>query len=285
MAKKYVWLKLKEDFFKQKSIKKLRKMAGGAVYTLIYLKMQLASLKNEGKLYFEGVEDDFIAELSLDLDESVEDIQMTVLYLQKNNLIEFGELPDEYILPEVVGSIGSETASAERKRQQRAREKAKLLLENKDCDNVTTKSHLVTDSHTEEEEEKDEDNRGRYKKIEEEKRKLKISHLSSMDFTEKLNLLKNLILKATLSNEHQLSLVFRPLEYKTIIDELLFNIYESDYLQGKIAGKFPTLQTFTVKSQINRILAGFYKTHNKPKESIGIETLQYKTENTLDDIL
>jgi predicted phage replisome organizer len=282
MAKKYVWLKLKEDFFKQKSIKKLRKMAGGAVYTLIYLKMQLASLKNEGKLYFEGVEDDFIAELSLDLDESVEDIQMTVLYLQKNNLIEFGELPDEYILPEVVGSIGSETAAAARMRKMR--ENKKLSLENK-SNNVTPKLQYVTNSYTEEEEEKDEDNRGRYKKIEEEKRKLKISHLSSMDFTEKLSLLKNLILKATLSNEHQLSLVFRPLEYKTIIDELLFNIYESDYLQGKIAGKFPTLQTFTVKSQINRILAGFYKNHEEKIEKQGLETLTYQETNSLDDIL
>ena len=279
MAKKYVWLKLKEDFFKQKSIKKLRKMAGGAVYTLIYLKMQLASLKNEGKLYFEGVEDDFIAELSLDLDESVEDIQMTVLYLQKNNLIEFGELPDEYILPEVVGSIGSETAAAARMRKMR--ENKKLSLENK-SNNVTPKLQYVTNSYTEEEEEKDEDNRGRYKKIEEEKRKLKISHLS---FTEKLSLLKNLILKATLSNEHQLSLVFRPLEYKTIIDELLFNIYESDYLQGKIAGKFPTLQTFTVKSQINRILAGFYKNHEEKIEKQGLETLTYQETNSLDDIL
>ncbi len=282
MAKKYVWLKLKEDFFKQKSIKKLRKMAGGAVYTLIYLKMQLASLKNEGKLYFEGVEDDFIAELSLDLDESVEDIQMTVLYLQKNNLIEFGELPDEYILPEVVGSIGSETAAAARMRKMR--ENKKLSLENK-SNNVTPKLQYVTNSYTEEEEEKDEDNRGRYKKIEEEKRKLKISHLSSMDFNEKLNLLKNLILKATLSNEHQLSLVFRPLEYKTIIDELLFNIYESDYLQGKIAGKFPTLQTFTVKSQINRILAGFYKNYEGKIEKQGLETLAYQETNSLDDIL
>ena len=106
-----------------------------------------------------------------------------------------------------------------------------------------------------------------------------------MDFNEKLNLLKNLILKATLSNEHQLSLVFRPLEYKTIIDELLFNIYESDYLQGKIAGKFPTLQTFTVKSQINRILAGFYKNYEGKIEKQGLETLAYQETNSLDDIL
>ena len=31
--KKYYWLKLKEDFFRQKEIKKLRKIAGGDTYT------------------------------------------------------------------------------------------------------------------------------------------------------------------------------------------------------------------------------------------------------------
>ena len=70
-----------------------------------------------------------------------------------------------------------------------------------------------------------------------------------------------------MSNEHQLNLVFRPVQYKAFIDELLINIYESDYLMGKIAGKYPNLQTFTVENQINRILAGFYKTYNKKNES------------------
>lgn len=156
MAKKYVWLKLKEDFFQQKAIKKLRKMtSGGAVYTLIYLKMQLLSLKNEGKIYFEGVEDDFIDEIALEIDESPEDVQMTVLYLQKIGLMEVGNLPDEYVLPEVLGSIGSETA-AERKRQQRLREKEKKLIS---CDNVTPLSLNDTKSHTEEEEDKEEEER------------------------------------------------------------------------------------------------------------------------------
>lgn len=277
MAKKYFWLKLKDNFFKQKSIKKLRKMAGGDTFTIIYLKMQLLSLTNEGKLYYEGVEDNFVEELALELDENVEDIQMTVLYLQKNNLIEFGELPDEYILPEVVGSIGSETASAERKRQQRAREKAKLLLENKECDNVTTKSQLVTKSHIE-----IEINKEINKEIDIEREKK--NHLLSLTFKEKLDELKKIIMKATNSNEHQVNLVFQPTRYQKNIDDLLLNIYRSDYLQGK-TDKIPPLSTYTTENQINKILAGFYKTHNKPKESIGIETLQYKTENTLDDIL
>lgn len=277
MAKKYFWLKLKDNFFKQKSIKKLRKMAGGDTFTIIYLKMQLLSLTNEGKLYYEGVEDNFVEELALELDENVEDIQMTVLYLQKNNLIEFGELPDEYILPEVVGSIGSETASAERKRQQRAREKAKLLLENKECDNVTSKSQLVTKSHTEIEINKEIDIE---KDIEREKR----NHLSSLSYKDKLDELKKIIMKATSSNEHQVNLVFQPTRYQKIIDDLLINIYNSDYLQGA-TDKIPPLSTYTTDAQINKILAGFYKTHNKAKETIGINTLQYKSDNNLDDIL
>jgi predicted phage replisome organizer len=272
MAKKYFWLKLKDNFFKQKSIKKLRKMAGGDTFTIIYLKMQLLSLTNEGKLYYEGVEDNFVEELALELDENVEDIQMTVLYLQKNNLIEFGELPDEYILPEVVGSIGSESASAERVRKHR--EKKRALQ----CNNTVTKMlPHVTQSNIEIEINKEID-------IEKDIEREKKNHLLSLTFKEKLDELKKIIMKATSSNEHQVNLVFQPTRYQKNIDDLLLNIYRSDYLQGK-TDKIPPLSTYTTENQINKILAGFYKTHNKPKESIGIETLQYKTENTLDDIL
>ena len=274
MAKKYVWLKLKEDFFQQKAIKKLRRMtSGGAVYTLIYLKMQLLSLKNEGKLYFEGVEDNFIDEIALEIDESAEDVQMTVMYLQKNGLLEIGDLPDEYVLPEVLGSIGSETAAAERKRQQRLREKEKKLI---GCDNVTPLSLGVTKSHTEEEKEEDKE-----EDKEEEERKKKLHHLSSKKFEEKIRLLKEIILRATLCNEHQLALVFRPAQYKAFINELLLNIEESDYLQGKVSGKIPNLQTFTVEAQINRILAGFYKTHSSKTNSLGINDLKH-SENDAD---
>lgn len=268
MAKKYVWLKLKEDFFQQKAIKKLRKMtSGGAVYTLIYLKMQLLSLKNEGKIYFEGVEDDFIDEIALEIDESPEDVQMTVLYLQKIGLMEIGDLKDEYVLPAVVGSIGSETAAAERVRKYR--EKQKALQCNND---VTHKLLGVTKGNTEKEEEKD---------IEKEERKKKLLHLSSKKFEEKIVLLKAIILKATLCNEHQLALVFRPAQYKAHIDDLLLNIEESDYLQGKTK-KLPDLQTFTVEAQINRILAGFYKTHSSSKtKELGINDLKH-SENDAD---
>ena len=75
-SKKYYWLKLKNTFFTEKRIKKLRKIAGGNTYTIIYLKMQLLSLQDEGNLYFEGIEDTFEEEIALQIDEEVEDVRM-----------------------------------------------------------------------------------------------------------------------------------------------------------------------------------------------------------------
>ncbi|MCS4463376.1 phage replisome organizer N-terminal domain-containing protein [Clostridium botulinum] len=88
IAKKYYWLKLKEDFFRQKEIKKLRKIAGGDTYTIIYLKMMLLSLKDEGKLFFEGLEDSFIDEIALEIDEDLENVKVTIMFLIKCRLIE-----------------------------------------------------------------------------------------------------------------------------------------------------------------------------------------------------
>ena len=123
MAKRYYWLKLKEDFFEQRVIKKLRKIAGGDTYTIIYLKLQLLAMKNDGKLVFENVEDDFASEMALELDEDAENVKVTLMYLEKNNLIETIS-DEEYFLPEVLSVTGSETASAIRVREHREKKKA-----------------------------------------------------------------------------------------------------------------------------------------------------------------
>ena len=167
MAKKYVWLKLKKDFFQQRAIKKLRKIAGGDTYTIIYLKLQLLSLDDEGKLFYEGVEENFAEEMALAIDEDPDNVKVVLMFLEKNGLLE-SVTENEFVLPETVDSIGSETAAAERKRQQRIREKEKLLIEEKTeddikkCDNVTTMSQDVTflsddvtNCHTEKEKEKE----------------------------------------------------------------------------------------------------------------------------------
>ena len=46
MGKRYYWLKLPDDFFGDKAIKRLRKIAGGDTYVIIYLKMMQIRLKD-----------------------------------------------------------------------------------------------------------------------------------------------------------------------------------------------------------------------------------------------
>lgn len=121
--KRYFWLKLHKDFFQRKEIKRLRKIAGGDTYTIIYLKMLLRSIMSDGKLYFDGLEDDFASELALDLDEKEENVQITVAYLIKSGLLEMCS-DDEYYLPDAKDNTGTETAVASRVRKHREKQKA-----------------------------------------------------------------------------------------------------------------------------------------------------------------
>lgn len=88
MTKRYYWLKLKNDFFRSKEMKKLRRIAGGDTYTIIYLKMLLLSLNDQGKLYFDGVEDTFVEELALEIDEDEDNVKVAVAFLLKVGLME-----------------------------------------------------------------------------------------------------------------------------------------------------------------------------------------------------
>lgn len=140
MAKRYYWLKLKEDYFRTKEIKKLRKIAGGDTFTIIYLKMQLLSLKNEGILIYEGVEDNLSKELALELDEEEENVKLTLAFLQTNNMIE-QKNDCEFFLNRVPETIKSETDAAERMRI--SRQKKKEI-----CNNVTPLLQNVSSRYT-----------------------------------------------------------------------------------------------------------------------------------------
>ena len=150
--KKYYWLKLPVNFFKDRPLKKLKRMAGGSTYTIIYQKLLLVSLENEGYIYFEGIEENFEEEMSLELDENLEDVQMTILFLLKNNLIEKKD-NYTYFMNQVPEMIGSETDAA--RRQRKSRQNNKMLNVTMSHDNVTmlqndvTLLHDVTKCHTE----------------------------------------------------------------------------------------------------------------------------------------
>jgi len=95
-------------------------MAGGDTYTIIYLKMQLLSLKSDGVLSYTGLEDNFASELALDLDERPEDVQVVLMYLASCGLIETSDNVN-FLLPYVVENTGKETDAAQRMREMRKR--------------------------------------------------------------------------------------------------------------------------------------------------------------------
>ena len=143
--KRYYWLKLKEDYFNSPKIKKLRKIAGGDTYTIIYLKMQLLSIKNNGIIEFEKIEPTFQEELALKLDEDVENVSVTLAYLQTQGLIDMNE-NNEFLLLEASNNIGSESESAERVRQFRERENQKALQCNGSVTGVLQNSISISNS-------------------------------------------------------------------------------------------------------------------------------------------
>lgn len=145
MSKRYYWLKLRESFFDEKKLKKLRSIAGGDTFTIIYLKMMLKSLQDNGVLYYEGLEDTFAKELAMDINEEPENVQITVDFLLRVGLLE--DKGAEFSMPDVMASIGSETASAERVRRFReAHTEPKALHCNAD---VTQSNADVTNCNTE----------------------------------------------------------------------------------------------------------------------------------------
>lgn len=154
MGKRYYWLKLPDDFFRQKPIKKLRKIAGGDTYTIIYLKMLLISLKNEGKLFFDGVEENFEEEVALELDEEEENVKVTVRFLMAQGLLQLID-ESEYELTECSRMVGSESASAERMRRLRDKKASQ-------CDIGVTQQLHLSDVEKEIEIEKDKEIENKY---------------------------------------------------------------------------------------------------------------------------
>lgn len=121
--RRYYWLQLKEDFFKSKEMKLMRKLPGGEELTIIYLKIMLASLPDEGKIYFEGLAEDLAEELALLIDEDTEAVRMALMFLSKKNLLTTND-NYQFTLEQVPEMIGSETASTRRSRKYREGQKA-----------------------------------------------------------------------------------------------------------------------------------------------------------------
>ena len=82
-------LNIREDFFEQPFVTKLRTLEDGEKYVLIYLKLQSLSAENDGEIFCEKTNASLAQELAYKIDEDVKDIDMAISIFEKHNLIKF----------------------------------------------------------------------------------------------------------------------------------------------------------------------------------------------------
>ena len=275
MAKKYYWLKLKDNFFNQKEVKKLRRIAGGDTYTIIYLKMQLLSIKKDGIIEFEGTEKDLAEQLSYEIDEDLNNIQVTLSFLKVNNLIE--EISENnFLLTKVPDCIGKEGASAERVRRHRER---KALLEKEkeqkmlQCNGeVTNSNNAVIKSNTEIEKEKEKE-----KEIEIEKD----NNISKDIFINKVVSEWNSIGVSPIKlirGTRQKMLNARIKEYSEEgVLQAINNIKHSDFLKGQNKNSWViTIDWFLKPNNFIKVYEDNYNSKKKTNDPFGNEEIKRK---------
>ena len=124
-AKKYFWLKLKEDFFEDETIAFIEEQENGTDYALFYLKLCLKSLKTEGKL-MRLIGNTYIPydvkALSKLTNTNIDTVNTAMQLFTKIGLISVYETGEIYI-NQIQEMIGKETDKARLMRESRAREK------------------------------------------------------------------------------------------------------------------------------------------------------------------
>ena len=159
MAKKYYWLKLKEDFFDDDTISFIEEQENGVYYVNFYLKLCLKSVKTEGKLIRligENLIPYDVKSLSKLTGVPVDTVVVAMKLFESIGLVKILETGEIY-LSQINELIGTETDKARIMRQKRAVQKL-------DGNNVTT---LLPRCYPEKEEEKDKEKEIDKKKEEE----------------------------------------------------------------------------------------------------------------------
>lgn len=122
-SKNLYWFKLKNTYFNQLVQKKMKRQKNGKDMQIIYLRMLLLSLDNQGYIHYQGIYDSIEEELAEEFDESIELVKATIDFLVSNNMIVRSNDKDQesYYIPEAIENVGKECDSAERVRQYRER--------------------------------------------------------------------------------------------------------------------------------------------------------------------
>lgn len=125
MAKRYYWLKLKNDFFDDETIRFIEEQENGIKYSNFYLKLCLKSLQTDGRL-IRLVGDTLIpydikslANLTM---VDIDTVHSAMILFQSIGLVKILETGEIY-LSQIEEMIGSETDKAQIMRRKRAEEK------------------------------------------------------------------------------------------------------------------------------------------------------------------
>lgn len=275
--RRYYWYKLKNDFFSQITIKKMRRSQNGDTKVIIYQKMILMTIDNDGYIEFKGVEDDICDEIAIALDEEPELVKETVEQLKDMGLIEMVE--EDFFLPEAKGGVGSECDSAERVRKCRANKKM-LQRNNK----VTESNEEVTNCNTQVTQRREKENREEKEEIKRDKERDRTGEYLAMFknnvgsdrphlYTDFDNICKmyNEICKSfkpitdieKYTNTY--SGIFTDCAMKGYQKEdyrIAFNKAENnDYLKGQVEGKTEPSELSWMLERLDRIIGGGYDQH------------------------
>ena len=130
-SKKYFWIKLQKTFYSDVCVKKLRSLAGGDTYIIIYQKLLLETIGNDGLLILKNICDEPSEEIALLIDEDEGNIKACLNILHSLKLCEFNN-NNELFFHQALENTGKESESTKRVRAYRERQKN--IAQNKNID-------------------------------------------------------------------------------------------------------------------------------------------------------
>lgn len=157
--KKYVWLKLKDDFFEDDTIAYIEEQENGIEYSNFYLKLCLKSLKTDGKLIRivgETVIPYDVKSLAKLTRVSTDTVRVALEMFLRVGLLTKLETGEIY-LSQINELIGKETRQAEIMRRKRALEKVEIDVESNDVTPMLLECYENVTLEKEKEKEKDKD--------------------------------------------------------------------------------------------------------------------------------
>ncbi|WP_440682315.1 conserved phage C-terminal domain-containing protein [Cysteiniphilum halobium] len=146
------WLQQPINFFQNPKLKKLRRIAGGDTFTIIYQKIMLLSVKTDGVIHFQQLEPTISEELALVMDEEIDNVSVTLKFMENHEMI--SKVTDSaFLIVGVPELIRRESESAARVRRHREIKKQTKTLQSNGAvtqgnESVTTHIQLQNNNNT-----------------------------------------------------------------------------------------------------------------------------------------